>query len=62
MNTKDLAHFDMEGIPTKWKKAIEKVYLSYPQKCMPMGICDMAYIVNTLSHELGLSDGKGMFK
>jgi hypothetical protein len=62
MNKKDLIHFDMRGIPDNWKKAIERVYRSYPKESMPMGICDMAYICTTLAFELNLGDGKGKFR
>lgn len=58
----DLKHFDLKGIPEIWKNALIRVYKSYPKKCLPQGVCDMAYIINIISHELSLSDGKGNFK
>lgn len=62
MEEKDLKHFDLKGIPEIWKNALISVYRSYPKKCMPMGVCDMAYIINTIAHKLNLGDGKGNFK
>lgn len=60
--TKDLSHFDLRGMPQNWVNAIKRVYESYPKKCMPYGICDMAYIINIITHELGIGDGKGNIK
>ena len=43
------------------KNAIKKVYESYPKECMPQGICDPLYIMNTIALEIGIGDGKGNF-
>lgn len=62
MEEKDLDFFDLREIPYNWREAIKSVYRSYPKKCMPMGLCDMAYIANTIARVLGLGDGKGKFE
>ena len=61
MEENEMGVFDLRGIPEDWKRAMKKVFSCYPTECMPMGICDMAYMINTLAHELGLGDGRGNF-
>lgn len=48
-------------VPDKVKKAIKRVYESYPVGCLPQGICDPLYIMNAIALELGVGDGKGNF-
>lgn len=48
-------------VPEKVKAAIKKVYNSYPKECLPQGLCDPMYIINTICLELGIGDGKGRF-
>lgn len=48
--------------PQSVKNAIKRVYASYPHDCMPQGVCDPMYIMNTICFELGIGDGKGNFK
>jgi hypothetical protein len=43
------------------KNAIKRVYESYPENCMPQGICDPMYIMNVIALELGIGDGNGNF-
>lgn len=47
--------------PEPIKRAIKKVYNSYPADCLPQGVCDPMYIMNTIALELGIGDGKGNF-
>ena len=47
--------------PEKVKKAIRRIYESYPAECMPQGVCDPMYIMNVICKELGIGDGKGNF-
>lgn len=47
--------------PERVKKAIKKVYNSYPKDCLPQGLSDPMYIMNTIALELGVGDGKGNF-
>lgn len=47
--------------PEPVRRAIRRVYESYPKDCMPKGICDPAYIMNILAFELGFGDGQGNF-
>ena len=52
----------LEGVKSiNVKNAIKKVYESYPKECMPQGICDPLYIMNTIALEVGIGDGKGDF-
>ena len=48
-------------VPEKVKNAIKRAYSSYPSECMPQGLCDPMYIMNTIALELGIGDGKGNF-
>jgi hypothetical protein len=48
-------------VPAKVQAAIKRIYSSYPAECMPQGICDPMYIMNTIAFELGIGDGKGNF-
>lgn len=48
-------------VPIKVQSAIKRIYNSYPTECMPQGICDPMYIMNTIALELGIGDGKGHF-
>ena len=50
MEYKEMEHFDVENIDEKWVKAVKSVYRCYPASCMPMGVCDMAYICNVLKN------------
>jgi hypothetical protein len=43
------------------KRAIKRVYSSYPAECMPQGLCDPMYIMNVIALELGIGDGQGNF-
>jgi len=45
----------------KAKSAIRRVYNAYPAECMPQGICDPMYIMNSIAIELGIGDGQGNF-
>ncbi len=45
----------------KVKNAIKRVYNAYPPGCMPQGLSDPMYIMNTIALELGIGDGKGNF-
>ena len=47
--------------PVRVKNAIKSVYNSYPKECMPQGICDPMYIMNTIAFALGIGDGQGHF-
>lgn len=49
-------------VPEKVKKAVMRVYGSYPAECMPQGLCDPMYIMNVIAKELGIGDGMGNFK
>lgn len=48
-----------ENIQPEVKNAIKRVYDCYD--CMPCGICDPMYIMNTIALELGIGDGNGNF-
>jgi len=48
--------------PEKVKNAIKRIYESYPEDCMPQGVCDPMYIMNVICYELGVGDGQGNFK
>ena len=50
-----------ENVPEKVKNAIKRVYNVYPKNCMPQGVSDPMYIMNTIAFELGIGDGKGNF-
>ncbi len=52
---------DTRTVPEEIKNAIKKVYSSYPEHCMPQGVCDPIYIMNIITQELGIGDGKGKF-
>lgn len=47
--------------PEKVKKAIKRIYNSYPKECMPQGLCDPLYIMNIICFELGIGDGQNGF-
>jgi len=52
----------LEGnVPERVKNAIKRVYGAYPNSCLPQGICDPMYIMNTIGLELGIADGQGNF-
>lgn len=53
--------FSSKEIPEEVKNAIKRVYNSYPSECMPQGICDPMYIMNTICKELGVGNGRGEF-
>ena len=58
------AAFEKTGnkeVDPRIKKAIMRVYESYPMKCMPNGTCDPMYIMNVIAMELGIGDGCGKF-
>ena len=48
-------------IPERVKRAIKRVYASYPASCMPQGLSDPMYIMNVICLELGIGDGKSNF-
>ncbi len=50
-----------KGTPPRVEAAIKQVYSSYPADCLPQGLCDPMYIMNTICLELGAGDGKGRF-
>ena len=50
-----------DDIPEKVKKAIKRVYSSYPPECLPQGLSDPMYIMNVIALELGIGDGQGNF-
>lgn len=50
MDEKEMEKFDMKGVPSIWKEAIRAVYRCYPAKCLPQGICDMAYMANVMKN------------
>ena len=52
---------DGQVVSEKVKNAIKKVYNAYPPECLPQGLCDPMYIMNTICLELGIGDGKGNF-
>jgi hypothetical protein len=43
------------------KRAITRLYECYPPECLPQGLCDPMYIMNTIAQELGIGDGQGTF-
>ena len=47
--------------PERVKRAIKRVYHSYPVDCMPQGTCDPLYIMNVICRELGVGDGEHHF-
>lgn len=47
--------------PEQVKKAIMRVYDSFPEDRMPRGLCDPMYIMNVIAYELGVGDGQGNF-
>ena len=47
--------------PEKVKRAIKRIYNSYPADKLPQGLCDPMYIMNILAFELGIGDGQGNF-
>jgi hypothetical protein len=57
----DLVFEGNEKVPKRVKRAIMRIYNSYPEDCMPKGICDPMYIMNVIAFELGIGDGKGNF-
>jgi|GEM_PF-3364614 len=48
-------------VPEKVKKAIKRIYSSYPEECMPQGTADPMYIMNVICFELGIGDGQSHF-
>jgi hypothetical protein len=48
-------------VPERVKRAIKRIYGSYPSECMPQGLCDPMYIMNVICLELGVGDGQGNF-
>jgi len=60
--TKEYWDKRLEGVNNnKVKTAIKRIFESYPEECMPQGICDPMYIMNVLCFELGIGDGQGNF-
>ena len=51
----------INNYPERVKRAIKRVYNSYPPDCMPQGLCDPMYIMNVICKELGIGDGQGNF-
>lgn len=41
--------------------AIKRVWSAYPPECLPQGICDPLYMMNSIALELGIGDGRGNF-
>ena len=50
-----------KDVDPRVKRAITRIYESYPMDCMPNGICDPMYIMNVICMELGIGDGCGNF-
>ena len=48
-------------LPIQARKAITRIYQSYPAECLPSGLCDPMYILNIMAYELGVGDGHGNF-
>ena len=51
-----------QNYPEAVKRAIKRVYNSFPVDSMPQGLCDPIYIMNVICLELGIGDGMGNFK
>lgn len=49
------------NVPERVKRAIRRIYASYPVECLPQGVCDPMYIMNIIALELGIGDGRGIF-
>jgi len=47
--------------PEQVIRAVKRLYGSYPKECLPQGLCDPMYIMNTVCLELGVGDGQGNF-
>lgn len=48
-------------LPEHVRRAIVRVYSSYPAECMPQGLSDPMYMINVIAYELGVGDGQGNF-
>jgi len=63
MNKEELKEIKkhIKEYPTIWQEVILKIYGSYPKECLPNGMCDYGYIINSIAHALGLGNGRGKF-
>ena len=61
MNWDECFNCSMKEVPPQVKRAIQRIYASYPPECLPKGICDPMYIMNVIAKELGVGDGMGNF-
>jgi len=50
-----------DSVPERVQDAIKRVYNSYPEECMPQGVCDPMYIMNMICLILDVGNGKGEF-